>query len=399
MNKKKTAIISFALLAVGVGVTLIIFNTEPTAKRGGATKQTAMLVNVTKIQRGTYQPSIVAMGSVKPSQDIILSPRVRGEIIEMAGEFVPGGHIDKGEVLLQIDPSDYRNTLRQRKSELQQARADLNVEMGRQNVAEKDYQLVDETLSGENKDLVLRKPQLNAARSKVKSAEAAVEQAKLELARTTIKAPFDAHILSRNVNVGSQISPGQNLGHLVGIDEYWVEATVPVSKLRWLSFPRSDEERGAEVRIKNRSAWPEGVFRKGYLYRLVGSLEERTRLARVLISVPDPLAYDTEDEELPVLMMGAYVEANINAREVVDVFRLKRDYIRKNETVWVMKDGKLQIREVEILLKDAKYAYIREGLTEGEKVVTTNLSTVVDGVRLRLESDTSAVAKPSSDTQ
>ncbi|MCF8232181.1 MAG: efflux RND transporter periplasmic adaptor subunit [Bacteroidales bacterium] len=398
MNKKTTLLISLAILVVGAVVTLIIFNTEPTAKRGGATKQTAMLVNVTEAERGTFNPTIVAMGSVKPSQDIILSPRVSGEIIARADEFVPGGYVEKGELLLRIDPSDYKNTLQQRKSELQQARADLNVEMGRQNVAQKDYQLIDETLSGENKDLVLRKPQLNAARSRVKSARAAVEQAQLELDRTSIEAPFNAQILSRSVNVGSQVSPGQDLGRLVGLDNYWVEATVPVSKLRWLSFPGENTSRGSEVMIRNRSAWPDDQFRKGYLYRLVGSLEDRTRMARVLINVPDPLGYKSDKESLPVLMLGSYVEASIKAGEISDVIRLNRDYVRKNETVWVMEDEKLRIRDVKILLKDAHHAYISEGLEEGERIVTTNLSTVVDGAGLRLESDTSAAQNTSSNS-
>ncbi len=390
MSKKKTIIISLIILAAGAVVTLIIFNTEPTAKRGGATKETAMLVSVTEVHRDTFNPTIVAMGSVVPTQDIILSPRVSGEVISMADEFVPGGYVSKGEVMLQIDPSDYKNTLQQRKSELQQAQADLDVEMGRQTVAEKDYQLVDEALSGENKNLVLRKPQLDAARSKVQSAKAAVDQAQLELNRTAIKAPFNAHVLSRKVNMGSQVAPGQELAHMVGLDNYWVEATIPVPKIRWLTIPDEKKSAGAEAKIRNRSAWPEEEFRMGNLFRLVGSLENQTRLARVLINVPDPLAYKPENKDEPVLMLGTYVEVSIKGKGIANVIRLKRDYLRKNETVWVMKDEKLRIRDVKVLLKDAQHVYISEGLSEGEKVVTTNLSTVVDGARLRLVEDNTA---------
>jgi multidrug resistance efflux pump len=162
--------------------------------------------------------------------------------------------VKKGEKLLQIDPTDYKNTLEQRKSDLRQAVADLNVKMGRQNVAQKDYQLLNETLSKEQEALILRKPQLNAARSKVEAALSAVDQAETNLQRTSIEAPFDAHILSRNVNIGSQVSPGDNLGHLVDIDYYWVEATISLSKLKWLTFPDGGGERGSEVRILNRTA-------------------------------------------------------------------------------------------------------------------------------------------------
>ena len=388
MSTKKTLIISLFVLLVGVLVTVIIFSTEPKAERGGATKKTAMLVDVIEAKKGTYRPTIRAMGTVEPSKDIILSPRISGEVMQRTDAFTPGGHVRKGKLLLQIDPADYRNALQQRKSELRQAVADLNVEMGRQNVAQKDYQLLDENLSQEQEQLILRKPQLNAARSRVEAARAAVNQAELDLQRTTIEAPFDAHILSRNVNVGSQVAPGDNLGRLVGMDTYWVEATVPLSKLRWLTFPGDNTGKGSPVRIRNRSAWTQGEYREGYLYKLVGSLEERTRMARVLVTVPDPLGYEKKNQDAPSLMIGSFVEANIQAREIPDVIRLERAYVRDGETVWVMSDGKLGIRDVEIIFRDDQYAYIQKGLSEGEKVVTTNLSTVVSGAPLRLERDT-----------
>jgi RND family efflux transporter MFP subunit len=388
MSRKKTFIISLLILLVGAIVVVIIFSTEPKAVRGGATKKTAMLVDVIEAEKGSFRPTIRAMGTVMPSKDIILSPRVSGEIIQRTEAFTPGGHVKKGEMLLQIDPADYTNLLQQRKSDLRQAVADLNIEMGRQNVAQKDYQLLDENLSQEQEELILRKPQLNAARSRVEAARAAVNQAELDLERTTIEAPFDAQILSRNVNVGSQVARGDNLGRLVGVDIYWVEATVPLSKLRWLTFPEQTGSKGSPVRIRNRSAWNTGEYREGFLYQLVGSLEERTRMARVLVSVPDPLGYEKKNRDAPALMIGSFVEANIRAREIPGVIRLDRAYVRDNETVWVMNDGKLGIRDVEIIFRDDQYAYIQEGLAEGEKVVTTNLSTVVEGAPLRLGSDT-----------
>ncbi len=386
MDWKKTLIICCIILFVGTIITVVIFSTEPTAKRVTATKQTAMLVDVIKAERGTFRPTIAAMGTVEPAQDIILSPRVSGEIIKRSPSFTPGGIVEKGETLLQIDPADYQNALQQRKSDLHQATADLNIEMGRQDVALKDYQLLDENLSSENKELVLREPQLNAARARVEAARAAVQQAELNLQRTTVKAPFDAHILHRNVNLGSQVSPGDNLGRLVGLDTYWVATTCPLSKLQWLSFPDNTRKVGSEVQIRNRNAWPEGIYRTGHLYKLVGALDEQTRMARVLVSVQDPLAHQTNPSELPALMIGSFVETRIQGKKITDVIRLNRDYVRKNDTVWIMKDGKLHIRNIDIIFRDANYAYIKSGLNKDEQVITTNLSTVTDGAPLRLQS-------------
>ena len=389
MSRKKTLIISLLILLVAVAVVVIIFQTEPTAKRGGATKETAMLVDVVSVERGNYRPLIITTGSVIPSKDIILSPRVSGEVIAVSSNFTPGGYVKKGDVLLRIDPSDYQNTLLLRESDLHQAEADLNIEMGRQNVAQKDYQLLEEELAGEDKSLVLRQPQLNAAKSRVEAARAAVEQAKLDLQRTTIRAPFDAHILNRNVNTGSQVSPGEDLGRLVGMDVYWIEATLPLGKMRWLTFPESEYEKGSPVKITNRSAWKSGEFRDGYLYKLIGSLEGNTRLARALVAVEDPLVQQTDSPDLQPLIIGSFMEVRIEGTEIKDVFRVSRDLIRKNETVWVMVDNKLEIREVDIPFQDAEYAYITSGLNDNEKVVATNLTTIVEGVSLRVENSPS----------
>lgn len=384
MNRKKTLIISLAILLAGSLITLVIFNTEPTASRSGASVETAMLVDVIQVERGNHTPTIRATGTVEPSQDITLSPRVEGEIIDRSENFTPGGYVKKGDVLLQIDPSDYQNTLQQQKSELRRAEADLTIEMGQQNIAEQDYALLDDTLTGESKALVLREPQLNTARAMVESARASVRQAELNVERTTIRAPFDAYILSRNANIGSQVSPGDDLGRLVGLETYWVSATVPASSLRWISVPTNGGE-GSEVTIRNRTAWNDDEHRTGHIYRLVGALEDQTRMAQLLIAVADPLSYQNENADRPPLMIGSFVETRIQADELPDVIRLNRDYVRQNDTVWVMEDSTLQIQEVDILFRDADYAYITDGLEDGNRVVTTNLSTVVEGSPLRVE--------------
>jgi len=383
MKVSKVVIICLGILVVGVGATVLIFLTEPTAQYEGATRETAMLVDVVQVKRGNFRPTIVATGTVQPAEDITLSPLVNGQVIQRSGDFTPGGYVLKGQMLLQIDPADYRNILELRKSELLQTEADLNVEMGRQEVAEQDFQLIGDSLPVANRSLVLREPQLDAVKATVNAARAAVEQAKLNLDRTTVRAPFDAHILSRNVTVGSQVAPGDNLGRLVGTDHYWVTATVPVSKLQWLSFPDADHELGSKVRITNNTAWPAGSYREGYLYKQVGALDDQTRLAQVLVLVPDPLVHASESANLPKLMIGSFVETQITAKEIADVIRLSRDYVRSNNTVWVMEDQKLAVKSPYIAFSDAEYVYVSEGLNHLDLVVTTNLSTVVDGAGLR----------------
>ncbi|MCB7479707.1 efflux RND transporter periplasmic adaptor subunit [Christiangramia sediminis] len=399
MKKKKILIICGGILLVAAVITILIFLTEPTASSEGATKQMAMLVEVETAEKGDFNPVIVATGTVEPVEDVMLSPLVGGQIIKRDPSFTPGGFVKKGDILLQIDPSDFRNTVQLRRSELEQARTDLDVERGRQEVAEEDLELLGiDSLSPQQKSLVLRKPQLNSVQANLKSAEAAVDQAQLNLNRATIKAPFDAHILSQNVTEGSQVAPGDNLGRLVGTKFYWVTLTLPVNKLKWLYFPGNDSEMGSPVKIMNSTAWGKDAYREGYLYKQIGALDGQTRLARILVRVPDPLAQNI-NEDKPELMIGSFVEAHVQAKGIANVVRLNRDHIRSNQTVWVMDNGALSIRNAEILLTDSKYAYITKGVEEGDKVVTTNLSTVSNGIKLRTGADTTNTAQDNMQMQ
>ena len=387
MNWTKTLFICIAILLLAAVAVGAIFLTEPTAQRTSASKQTAMLVEVAPVERGTFRPTIVAMGSVRAEQEIVLSPRVSGQIVAIAESFTPGGFVEEGEVLLQIDPADYEAALLQRQSELRQASAELEMELGRQDLAKRDYEQLEKAISEQYKALVLRAPQLNTARAAVEAAEAAVRQAELDLERTRIHAPFAAHILSREAHVGSQVAPGQSLGQLVGVESYWVEATVPVSALRWIDFPADAGSTGSGARVRNRAAWPADTFRAARVHRLIGALENPTRLARVLLTVTDPLAHEPGSAGLPPLMVGSFVEARIEGKPIEDVIRMDRDYLRQNDTVWVNEDGVLRIRAPEIVFRDADYAYVRAGLSEEDRIVTTHLATVLDGASLRLEGE------------
>jgi RND family efflux transporter MFP subunit len=366
------------ILLTGATV-MLIRTTEPEAEQSGALRRSAALVETVELSRGTYRPELVVLGTVEAARDITLSPRVEGEIIAIDKAFVPGGYVRKGERLLTIDPADFSNDVAMRESDLREARASLAVEQGRRTVAEKEFALLEEEIDPGNRALVLREPQIESARARVEAARASLEQARLNLERTRIVAPFDAQILTRSVNLGSQVAPGDALARLVGTDEYWVIASVPLSRLQLVEFP-ANAGRGSPVRVRNRGAWEPGVFRTGRVDQLIGTVDRETRLARVLITVSDPMARDTD---APPLILGTVLETRIEGRALENVIRLSRDYLRENDTVWVKEDGRLSVRSVDIAYTDARYAYIRDGLEAGEEVVTTNLATAAAGMPLR----------------
>lgn len=395
-SRSLSLVLIAVLLIAAAGLTAVIFSTEPKAKRSGATKKTAMLVEVVEAEHGTYRPTITAMGTVEPARDVLLRPEVEGRVVELGEGFEPGGFIGKGELILRVQSADYRHELAQQKSALHQARAELALEEGRQDAAREEYEFLNEKLAPENEALVLRQPQLQAAKERVEAARAAVAQAELDVGRTRLKAPFDAHVLRRDVDIGSQVSPNDVIGRIVGIDTYWVAVELPLRQLRWVRIPRKEGQEGSPVRIRNEQSWPADVFRTGEVFRLVGALDANTRMARVIAAIPDPLAR-AADENVPQLMVGEFVKVQIEGLPLENVVRIRRDLVRAEDTVWVMReDGTLGVEEVDVLLRDAEYAYISSGLAPGARVIKTNLSTVVEGAPVRLEGSASAASREAS---
>ena len=400
-----TGFACLAILAAAVTAVVVINRTEPTAQTINATRKSEALVDTVTANRGTYAPRLAVLGTVRPASDIVLSPRVSGQVSELSSAFTPGGMVQKGDLLLSIDPADFENAISIRESELKQAEASREIERARQDLAKKELKLLEGSIGNTNRGLVMREPQIASIEAEVSAAKAALDRAKLDLERTSIYAPFDAQVLSRSANVGSQVSPGDELARLVGLDEYWVMAAVPVRNLRWIRFSdkkkkadigqaavnsptdAAQENTGSKVTLRDPDAWGAEVTRSAHVKRMIGTLDEQTRLARVLITVDDPLG---RTSDAPPLILNTLIETEIEGQPIEDVVRLRRDLVRDQDTVWVMADGKLQIRNVEIVFRDADFAYIGEGLDDGDTIVTTTLATVADGVGLRRATDSSA---------
>ncbi|EMB18349.1 efflux RND transporter periplasmic adaptor subunit [Rhodopirellula europaea] len=383
-----TTITCLAILGASAAAVVVINKTEPTAQQINATRKSSALVDTITAERGTYSPQLVVLGTVEPAQDITLGPRISGQVVELSPEFIPGGMVSKGDLLLRIDPSDFENAVSISNSELLQKEALWEIEQARQRLAVKELEMLEDTIDDTNRGLVLREPQIASIKAEMAAAKASLERAQLDLDRTEVTAPFDAQILTQSVNIGSQVRPGDELARLIGVDEYWIMAAVPIRTLRWIQFPKINDDgtstEGSKVILRNTDAWGPDAQREGRVARLIGTLDQQTRLARVLITVADPLG---RESDAPPLILDTLIETQIEGKEINDVIRMPRDYVRDQDTVWVMKEEQLEIRETQVVFRDAEYAYIREGIEEGEDIVTTTLATVADGVGLRKITD------------
>jgi len=380
------------MVAVGGGVSVYWLTHRPTAQRR-APRQEARLVEVSRVQSGTQTVVVDAMGTVVPARTVQLASQVGGRVVWVSPHFIPGGRFDADADVLRIERKDYELGVEQRKSDLAKAEEDLKIEMGRQSVALREYELLGEEIREEDRELVLREPQRATAEAVVAAARASLEQARLDLERTTVRAPFNCMVQSRSAELGSQVNAGTALASLVGTDRYWVEVSVPADELRRISIPGFNDREGSPVRVCHEAAWGRDAFRAGTVLRLMSELEPEGRMARLLISVEDPLHLGVAAGARRPLILGSYVRVEVEGRELPDVIRVPRAALRDGAQVWVMTgDGTLDIRGVAVEWSGRDDVYVSEGLSDGDVLVTSDLAAPVAGMALRTPD--SAPARP-----
>lgn len=380
-------IIILLILGSGVLIAKKLVDTKPTAARKTISIGSP-LVEVVTAKSGEKQVTITAMGTVIPAREVVLQPQVSGHIAKASSRLVPGGRFSAGETILHIDDRDYKIAVDQRKADVARALMELKMEKGRQTIAEHEWELLSSEIATteEGKDLVLRKPQLKKTIAALESARGALRKALLDVERTQIKASFNAFVKEKFVDVGQPVSPGTKLVTLVGTDEFWVQISVPVSRLSWISVPGMNATEGASATVMQESgASGNPVVRQAWVARLLGDLDPVGRMARVLVTVEDPFGLNTETEKAGIpLLLGAYVKVEIQGPLLDDVFAIPRKAFREGDQVWIMThEKKLAVKKVNAVWR-RKEDVLVVGLNPGDQIITSRISAPVPGMELRV---------------
>ncbi|MBN1826128.1 MAG: efflux RND transporter periplasmic adaptor subunit [Candidatus Eisenbacteria bacterium] len=380
-------------ILAGAGlVAAVIANTGPESPRRVPQRQ-ARLVEVLPLERNDVPVVIEAMGTVTAARSVELRAIVGGEVVEVSESFVPGGVLAEGETILRIDRRDYDLAVRQREDDLAKAEENRLLEEGRQAVARREYELLGEDLSESEAELVLRRPQLETARSARAAAAASLDQALLDRERTRITAPFNAVVEEKHVDKGTVLSANTVIADLAGTDVFWLEVPVPADELRWIRIPEGNGDSASTVWIRQDTAWDEGERRSGRVLRRLGSLEAEGRMARLLVEVEDPLSLRPENAGKPVLLMNAFVRVEILGRTLRDVVAVNRRHVHDGSTVWLMdEDNLLRIRKIKPVYVGEDRILAAEGLETGERLVTTEIGAPVEGMPLRVQEGVSGEA-------
>ncbi len=364
-----------------------LLRTAPKASRRPAERK-AVVVEVRQPVKSQEQVSIVAMGTVIPAKEVTLQPQVGGELLEVSEDLVPGGRVEAGQLLVKIDPRDYELALTDARSAVSQAEYEYKLELGHQEIAKHEWELLGDgaDASSLDKELALRKPHLVKAEASVSAARAALDQAELNLERTNIRAPFNGIIMDEWVDKGAMVTSQSQIATLVGTDEYWVRVSVPTGQLHWIDFGARSGA-GSVSHIRHHPGSGVTGSWSGKVVRLLGDLESEGRMARLLVSVANPLGKPNGETPRSPLLVGSYVEVEVVGERLSDVIRLSRSELRDNNTIWIMGESdKLEIRLVDVVFAGREYVLVRDGIKPGERLIVSELPAPVEGMPLRLRS-------------
>ena len=376
-------LLSLAVISAGIAGAAYITKTAPKAQRRSPQKMTP-LVQVVRAQPETHEVMVSAMGTVIPAREIVLESQVAGEIVAIHPEFTDGGFLEKGAEVLRIDPQDYSLALTLAQARVKDAESKLKLLEEEAAAAMDEWRTLYQGRQQDDSEpppLLVKAPQLSAAKAMLTAEKAEVQKARLNLARTRIRAPFNAIVRAKNVDIGSQVSAQEKLAELLGTDEYWIQASIPVDRLSWIKIPRHPAESGSKVRIFYRNA----DDRTGRIIKLLGALETEGRMARILVQVKDPLGLKTAGKSQLPLLIGEYVRIEIEGRQLQNVYRIPRAALRDDANLWVVSaDGKLDIRKVEIIWRDAQTVLLREGLEPDDRLIVSELSSPIPGMPVQI---------------
>jgi RND family efflux transporter MFP subunit len=307
-----------------------------------------------------YQPSVRLNGVVEARTLTSIIPQVAGRVIKVSSAFRPGASVARGDVLFQIDPSDYRLAVERTLAEIEVARSDLT-RLEAEAAAEREI-WQDQFPNRQIPDLIARIPQIAAANARIKSGEAARQAAELSLARTTVRAPFDARILDTQLDVGQVVNGNAAVGTMFSVES--VEIAVPVSaEERKLIGPLN----GQTVTVIPPDATDTPI--PGRVLRVAAALDERTRLGTLFVATDDPAA----------LTVGEFVEVQIDGADASDAYRVPAAALTSRDRLWVVAEGRLVPRTVDVVGRDGDLAVVRI-FDEADGVVIVPPANARDGL-------------------
>lgn len=353
------------IAALAAGALLAGAGRAASAQEGGS--RSPPQVTVAEVVEQAVPIERVYTGTTAPVKGIELRSQVTGYLLER--KFAEGSDVKQGDVLYAIDPRPFQAVLDQKQGELQEQQATLEY-------AKIEVQRYSDLASRSDAPQE-RLDQANELQSQTEAAiavsQAEINQAKIDLAFTSIEAPFDGRIGQTEVNIGALISANDTaLASLVQLDPIYVYFNPPETDLWQIETSQAKAPLPAEVTLPRVDAPP---F-KGELSFIANTADARTGTIEMRATVANPERRLRPGQFVLVhLQVGADPDALVVPAQAVSSVQGQRF------VMVVGKDDKLERRNVTLGRQVGSQGYVVEdGLSAGERVVVSDIRTLRGGM-------------------
>ncbi|WP_060989539.1 efflux RND transporter periplasmic adaptor subunit [Photobacterium leiognathi] len=381
------------IIAIFIALSVLLLNNKKRPEQQKAQVRTPVL-EVIRIEKQDVQLSVDSYGVVEPKYKAEVVSEVVGSVNYISPDFAVGKFVSKGDLLARLDDSDYHADLAQAEASLAQAQAKLKEEIARGKVAKKTLRDVS---PNKKTALGLREPQRKQEEANVKFAKAGVERAKRNLAKTEIRAPFDALVKMKNINMGSYLTQGKLIGELYGTETAEIRLPITPNSFSYLDLNRLVSRK---LNIKAQYGDTQINHWAAKLVRNEGIIDKDNRMIYLIAEVDDPynlksplgkssiksissLSTSSPSLSLPVLQFGTFVTTTIQGKKVKDVIKLPRHVVRSEQVIVVDSQNKTQTRQVNVVRSDNENAYVIGGLEDGEFVSLIRSDSLIDGTEVK----------------
>lgn len=344
---------------------------EPTAE-----DPAPLIVRVVTVAAEPMRLTVSSQGAVGPSTQSQLIPEVSGRVVWMSPALVPGGYFEAGQPLLRLDDKDLAAAVARSQANLTRSQADhehARFEYQRlRSLSERELASRSQLEGG------LRAYRIAAAA--LQDARVAFAQARRDLERGEVVAPFTGLVRSEQVDIGQFISRGAAIATIYATDVVEVRLPIADRQLAFLNLPighRGNLPADRRGRVTLSADYGgRSVSWHGEIVRTEAEIDMKSRMTHVVARVVNAGAATP----LPV---GLFVKAEIEGTIAEGVFDLPRNALRRGNRVLIVDaEDRLAYREVTPLRLHRDRVLIESGLADGERVCVSPLQTVIEGMRV-----------------
>ena len=363
------------IISISIIIFVLMIRLRPEAKFEEP-KIIPQLVETMVAYPSEVRAKISSQGTIRPEHEIFVTSELSGKVTWVSKNFLDGAGFQIGDTLMKIEKRDYELALISTESSLFQARLALEREEAEANLASIEWKRVGK---GDASSLTLREPQLAQARAVLAAAEAAYEQSKRNLERTSIIAPFDGRVRKKMVDLGTNLIPGSRLADIYATASFEVRLPIADKDIPFLGIPLDgtsiDAANRPEVRLSTSYGGDE-LTTKGFIVRSESEIDPKTRMISAIATIPISNANSG-------FKVGMFVNAEINGLSYPGITVVPRSAVKDN-MIWVVIDEKLRRKSVEVIRFEKDFAFISDGLNKNDRILITRLSSYVDGMPVRL---------------